>query len=74
MEKKYEELVEQCASNKIALLNEIAKQYHIAKSKYNFGDRQTWEAYVFWHNKYDIAHEQVTSQIRAFPDSNRIKN
>lgn len=73
MEEKYKELIQQC-ENKIALLNEIAKQYQIAKSKYNFGDRHTWDAYIFWRNKYDIIHEEVVSQIRLFPDSNSIKN
>lgn len=58
----YKNLEQLHGTNKVEILNAVAKQYQQAKAKYNFGDKNTWDEYVFWRNKYDIIHQQVTSE------------
>lgn len=60
----YYELEMLYGDNKVALLNAVAKQYQLAKAKYNFGDRKTWDEYLFWRNKYDIIHGQVANSTK----------
>lgn len=69
MEETYKKLQE-TSKNTLELLNAVAREYQRAKARYNFGDRHTWDAYVFWRSKYDIIHNDVATATSLFGHKN----
>lgn len=57
MQQEYEDMRNE-HKDLVILLNEVRKKFIRAKERYDFHNRSTWDAYVFWSSKYSIVHEE----------------